>query len=227
MSLVTGRPLLGKRVFGGPKRAWIWNLEDDADELARIIQAACKHWDISELDIGGRLFVDTALDGQVLKFATSGTSEGLTFNRPLIQDLIEELRDRQVDYLHVDPFVSSHSADENNNMEIDAIAKEWARVAHVGNAAICLAHHTSKSGSGEVTALASRGAVALINACRITLTINRMSEEEAKRFGIEGEKRRRYFRTYDDKPNRAPPSDASDWYRLASVDLERRRRTRQ
>ena len=35
-----------------------------------------------------------------------------------------------------------------------------------------------------------------------------------------GEKRRRYFRTYDDKPNRALPSDVSDWYRLASVDLE-------
>ena len=219
LAMATGRDLLGKSVPGGPKRVWLWNLEDDVDELGRIIQAACKHWKIGPDDFGDRLLVDSALDGKILKLATSGTSDGLVFNRPLVDDLIAELTDYQIDYLHVDPFVSSHTADESSNMEIDAIAKEWARVAKVSGSAIGLAHHTSKSGATEVTALSARGAVALINACRSVLTINRMSDEEARAWGIEGERRRRYFRTYDDKNNRKPPSDQSDWYHMASVDL--------
>lgn len=219
LSMVTGRNLLGHAIHDGPKRVWLWNLEDDADELARIIQAACKHWGICRTDLGERLFVDSAFAGAVLKLATSTPAAGFVINRPLVEALTAELIDRRIDYLHVDPFVSSHAANESDNMEVDAIAKEWAKVAHDARAGIGLAHHVSKAGAAEVTALSARGAVALINACRSVLTINRMSEEEAKGFGLEAGERRRYFRAYDDKNNRAPPSDESDWYRLTSVDL--------
>jgi len=219
LRMVTGRPLLGQEVPGGPKRVWLWNLEDSREELARIIQAACKHWGLTQADLQGRLFVDSAVDGAALKLATSSPSSGLVINRPVVAALIDELIERRIDYLHVDPFVSSHGANESDNMEIDAIVKEWARVAHDANAAIGLAHHVSKAGAGEVTALSARGATALVNACRSVLTINRMSEDEAKGFGINDEGRRRYFRAYDDKNNRAPPSQHSDWYHLASVDL--------
>jgi hypothetical protein len=219
LSMVTGRPLLGHAVPDGPKRVWLWNLEDDGDELARIVQAACKHWRIGKDALEGRLFVDSALDGAVLKLATSTASDGLVINKPLVESLTAELIERGIDYLHVDPFVSSHAANESDNMEVDTIAKEWARVAHDARAAIGLAHHVSKAGAAEVTALSARGAVALINACRSVLTINRMSEIEASGFGVEEKERRRYFRAYDDKNNRAPPSDQSDWYRLVSVEL--------
>jgi hypothetical protein len=219
LAMATGRNLLGQEVPGGPKRVWLWNLEDDAEELSRIIQAACKHWSIGPEHIRDRLFVDSALEGAILKLAMSTAAEGLIINRPLVAGLTDEMLGRGIDYLHVDPFVSSHSANENDNGEIDAIAKEWALVAKNAKAGIGLAHHVSKAGAAEVTALSGRGAVALINACRSVLVINRMSEDEAKRYGIEDKKRRRYFRTYDDKNNRAPPSDASDWYTMASVSL--------
>jgi hypothetical protein len=219
LAMATGRNLLGQEVPGGPKRVWLWNLEDDGEELARIIQAACKHWSIGPEHIRDRLFVDSALEGAILKLATSTGSEGLVINRPLVAGLTDELLGRGIDYLHVDPFVSSHAANENDNMEIDTIAKEWALVSKNAKCGIGLAHHVSKAGAAEVTALSGRGAVALINACRSVLVLNRMSEDEAKRYGIEDEKRRRYFRTYDDKNNRAPPSDASDWFQMVSVTL--------
>lgn len=219
LAMATGRNLLGQSVPGGPKRVWLWNLEDDMDELARIIEAARKHWEISEADLGGRLFVDSALDGAILKLASSTVSDGLIINRPFVDALTDEMKARGIDYLHVDPFVSSHAANESDNMEIDAIAKEWAMVAKNAGAGIGLAHHVSKAGAAEVTALSGRGAVALINACRSVLTINRMGEQEAQRYGIEEERRRRFFRVYDDKNNRAPPSDASDWYTMLSVTL--------
>lgn len=219
LAMVTGRDLLGQAVPGGPKRVWLWNLEDDMDELGRIIQAACKHWRITEADIAGRLFVDSALDGAPLKLATSTPAAGLMINRPLVEALTDEMIARQIDYLHVDPFVSSHAAQESDNMEIDTIAKEWATVAKRTNAAIGLAHHVSKAGAAEATALSARGAVSLINACRSVLVLNRMNEQEATKYGIEEEKRRRFFRTYDDKNNRAPPSDASDWFQMLSISL--------
>jgi hypothetical protein len=220
LAMVTGRDMLGQRVVGGPKKVWLWNLEDDGDELARIIQAACKHWNIAPSDIDGRLFVDSALDGAILKLAHSGTASGLVINRPLVEALTAELIARGIDYLHVDPFVSSHAVDESDNMEIDAVAKEWAMVAKKASCGIGLAHHVSKAGAVEATALSARGAVALINACRSVLVLNRMNEQEASRYGIEEEKRRRFFRVYDDKNNRAPPSDKSDWFQMFSVSLD-------
>jgi hypothetical protein len=219
LAMVTGRDLLGHAIPGGPKRVWLWNLEDDREELSRIIQAACKHWNIKPADVDGRLFVDSALDGAILKLAHSTNADGLVINRPLVDALTAEMMAREIDYLHIDPFVSSHSANESDNMEIDAIAKEWALVAKNANAGVGLAHHVSKAGAMEATALSARGAVALINACRSVLVLNRMNEEEAKRYGIEDERRRRFFRVYDDKNNRAPPSDQSDWYQMWSVNL--------
>lgn len=136
LAMATGRNLLGQEVPGGPKRVWLWNLEDDAEELSRIIQAACKHWGITAADIGGRLFVDSALDGAILKLAASTAAQGFMINRPLVDALTDEMKGRGIDYLHVDPFVSSHAANESDNMEVDAIARNgrWsARTPMLGS----------------------------------------------------------------------------------------------
>jgi hypothetical protein len=218
LSLATGRGLLGKTVWGGPKRVWIWNLEDPEEDLSRLVQAAAMHWVIREADIAGTLFVDSAMDGAELKMAVEDR-EGFRIIEPLMEALTAELIARKIDVLIVDPFVSSHSVNENDNGAIDAIAKKWARVATLAKCCIILSHHSKKMNGVEATSEASRGASALVNAARSAMVLNRMSEEEATRYGVEGEKRRRYFRAYDDKNNRAPPSDVSDWYHLASVDL--------
>jgi len=218
LALVTGRSLLGKTVWDGPKRVWLWNLEDSGDELARLIEAARLHWRIDAADIGDRLFVDSGLDGAGLCVATEDR-DGFRIIEPVFEELVAELIARQIDVLVVDPVVSSHTVSENNNGAIDAMAKKWARVGVAANCAIVLVHHTKKLNGVEVTAEAARGAVALVNAARSVTALNRMGPDEAAQWGIEGDDRRRYFRTYDDKNNRAPPASASDWHYLASVDL--------
>jgi hypothetical protein len=218
LALATGRDLLGKQVWEGPKRVWLWNLEDSGEEMARLIEAARLHWRLGQGDLDGRLFVDSALDGAELKLAVEDR-DGFRIMRPLVDALVAELLERKIDVLIVDPFVSSHSASENDNGAIDAIAKEWARVGVRANCSIVLAHHTRKLGGGEANAEGARGAIALVGAARSVIALNKMSEEEANGYGIEGEERRRYFRAYDDKNNRTPPADQSDWYQLASVHL--------
>lgn len=217
LAMATGRRLLGKDTWGGPKRVWLWNLEDDLDELSRSIQAAALHYGVGPEDIEDRLFVDSGMEGAGLCTANDGP-DGFQLLEPVYAALTAELIRRGIDVLVVDPFVSSHKAEENHNSKIDAIAKAWARVAKAANCCILLVHHTSKAGAGEVTALSSRGAGALVNAARTTLVINRMSPEEAERLGISDEERRRCISVGDDKHNRAP-AEKADWYRLASVEL--------
>ena len=218
MALATGRNLLGPKVWSGPKRVWLWNLEDSGEEMARGVQAGAIHWGIKPDDLGDRLYVDSGMDGAELRTAIE-TAKGTWINAPVVGALLTQLRDEQIDVLIVDPFVSSHSVNENDNRAIDMVAKQWARLASQAGCAIVLVHHARKLAGGEVSAETARGASALIAAARSVPTLNRISDEEAAKFGIEGEERRRFFRVYDDKNNRAPPSDKSDWYRLHSVSL--------
>lgn len=218
LALATGRNLLGYEVWEGPKRVWLWNLEDSGDELARGFIAAALHWNIGEADIAGRLFVDSGLDGAELKIAVSNR-DGVLIAEPIVASLVTEIRARQIDVLIIDPFVSSHAVNENDNGAIDAVIKKWARIAAETNCSIILVHHSRKNNGAETDAESARGASSMVAAARSVSTLNRMSAPEAEKWGIEGEARRRYFRVYDDKNNRAPPADQSDWFELISVSL--------
>ncbi|MCC7393285.1 MAG: AAA family ATPase [Sphingomonadaceae bacterium] len=215
LSLASGRELLGKTVWGGPKRVWLWNLEDDRDELARQFTACLLHHNIEEWEYGDRLFVNDA--GSSLCTATKGR-DGLVINEPVNAALVSEIRARRIDVLIVDPFVSSHRGEENDNGQMDAIAKRWASIARDTGCSIILVHHSRKLGGQQVDAEAARGASALGNAARSVLVLNRMDNSEASRLGIGNDDRRRYFRVSNDKTNRAP-AEAANWFHLASVKL--------
>jgi len=217
LAMVTGIEIHNRKVWLGAKRVWIWNLEDPLDELNRSIGAAMLHFGITETDIEGRLFVDTAMDGQKLCTATMLHGE-VNVIAPVYDAIVAAIRERNIDGLIIDPFVSSHKADENSNTAIDAITKEWVRVAAATGCCIVLVHHTSKAGSGEVTAMSGRGAVAMINACRSVLVFNRMDKADASKLGIEEDEMWRYFCVHDDKHNRAP-AEKAEWFRLESVGL--------
>ena len=125
---------------------------------------------------------------------------------------------RDIDILVVDPFVSCHELPENDNTSQDMIVKEWGRVAELGGCAVHLVDHTRKAPAGvEVTTDSSRGGKAKTDAARIVRVVNRMSEAES--IAAEVEHPWRYFRTFNDKANLAPPVDRSDWFYLESVNL--------
>ena len=216
LSQTSGKELLGTT----PKdqlRVWLWNLEDPQEETQRKIQAAAKHYRLKAEDIGNRLFVDSGRD-RPLVVATMNR-DGPAIVRPVVDALVAEIIDKQIDVLIVDPFVSCHELPENDNTAQDMVIKEWGRIAERGNCAVHLVDHTRKMGSLEieVTAESSRGAKAKTDAARVVRVVNRMSQGEAEKAGVENH--RLYFRTYNDKANLAPPADKSDWFVLRSVDL--------
>lgn len=219
--MATGREMLGHRVWNGPHRVWLWNLEDDMEEVEKTVHAFLKHWELTELDLAGRLFINGAdsVGSAGLKLAVEDTFGSFKIQRPVAEALIEALQAEKIDYLDVDPFVSSHAVDENSNQAIDAVAKEWLRIAHEANCAIGLAHHLRKATQGDFTANDARGAGAMINAARSCLVLQRMTPEEALKMQIPACDRKRFFKVYDDKNNKAPPAAKAEWYEFVSVGL--------
>lgn len=219
--MASGKDLLGHRVWNGPHRVWLWNLEDDMEEVEKTVHAFLKLWNITPDDLGGRLFIDGAdsVGSAGLKLAVEDNFGGFKLQRPVAEAVIEELKRLEIDYLDIDPFVSSHAVDENSNQAIDAVTKEWLRIAHETDSAICLAHHLRKTTAAEFTAADARGAGAAINAARSCLVLQRMSKEVAQEFRIEECDRKRYFSVYDDKNNKAPPALKAEWYEFVGVGL--------
>ncbi len=218
--LATGREFFGHRVWNGPHRVWLWNLEDEMEEVEKAVHGFMKHFGLSVADLGDRLFLD-GIDSPSSRFMKLGTGDrgGCTINRPISAALIEEIRGRGIDYLDIDPFVSSHSVDENDNGAIDAVSKEWVRIAHEANCAVSLAHHVRKPNGQEASAFDARGAVAMINAARSVLVLQKMTRDAAQDMAIPECDRKRYVSIHDDKNNKAPPALSAEWYEFISVGL--------
>lgn len=216
LAIVSGRDLLGV-LPARRMRVWLWNLEDPQEETVRKVQAAAKNYRLSADDVGGRLFVNSGRDHSLV--IAREHRNGTVILRPVVDNLVQQIKEHAIDVLVVDPFVSCHEVFENDNSAIDMVAKEWSRVAELGSCAIHLVHHTRKAPAGtEVTAESSRGAKALTDAGRVARALNQMTEEEGTKAGVENH--RLYFRAFNDKANLAPPVAASDWFKLASVFLD-------
>lgn len=216
LAIATGRNLLGSRVYGGPKRVWLWNLEDPKDELQRRVTGAIIHYKLTSVDLDARLYLDSGRD-QELCVARQSRS-GFEIIEPIVSELICELKRRQIDVLIVDPFVSSHQVPENDNGAIDAVAKTWAKIAHDANCSIVLVHHLRKLGGESANAEAARGASALVAAARSVRVINRMSKSEAENAGLESANG--FFKIFDDKNNLSPAeSENANWFRIRSTTL--------
>ena len=196
--------------------AWIWNGEDPIDELHRRVAATLKHYDVRREDCRGKLFINSGRDSQVV--VAEMIRGEIKVQRPLVEAVKATIIANQIDVMIVDPFVSSHRVNENDNAAIDVVAREWARIADATGCAIDLVHHARKVGDVEVTVEAARGASAMISAARSARALNQMTAEEAKKAGVEN--RRTYFRVTTGKANMSPAPESSQWFEMKSVDLE-------
>ena len=199
-----------------PLRVWYINFDDKRDEIERRIVATCKHFGLKEKDLGGRLF----FEGRETKLVIAEqVGKGAKILKPIREALITALKTHQIDVLILDPFVSTHHVEENNNPAIDLVVKTFGDIAEDANCAIELVHHTRKTGGAEITAEDARGGSAISAAARAVRVLNRMTKEEAKKVGIIEEYHRLYFRVERDKANFTPPGKAV-WHKLESVFLD-------
>lgn len=216
LAMVCGRGLLGVKP-PNRMRAWLFNAEDPRDELDRRIMAACLHYKLKPDDLDG-LYMDTGRE-QELVVAIEDKRTGVRYMVPVIEAVIANIKRHAIDVMIVDPFVSTHGVNENDNGAIDKVAKLWAHIADETNCAIDIVHHLRKVADREATVEDARGAVALIGAARSVRVLNRMSPEQAAQAGISENDRTSYFNVHQGKANLTRMSNAQDWRKLESVPL--------
>lgn len=217
MAMAANKNLYGSEIHEGPLTVWLYNLEDPAEETERRLHATAKWFHIKPEHVEGRLYVDSGRDQRCV-IATE-TAMGARIAQPVYEQIKQQILDRNIDVLIIDPFVSSHEVSENDNRAIDAVVKAWGRLADECNCSVNLVHHVRKGNGQESTADSARGAKSLVDAARSVIVYNRMSPDEAAMAGVPEDQRGFYFRTQNDKANLAPPEKAA-WYRMNNVDLD-------
>jgi len=214
VAMASGRDLLGDTVPSKLK-VWVYNLEDERVEMQRRIIAAMQAHDVAFAEIKDRLFYDTGRERPLCTAIT--ISNQVQIIQPVIEELAEEIMRREIDVMIIDPFVSSHQVNENDNGAIDQVAKEWVALADRCNCAIELVHHTRKAYGQEVTSESGRGATALLAAARSARVLNKMSPKMREDAGLPDD-HSSYFSIDRDKANLAPEG-AREWRRITPFTL--------
>lgn len=216
LAMVSGRALTGTKPPARLK-TWIFNAEDPRDEMERRIMAAAIHYKLKPDDLSG-LFLDSGRE-QELVVAREDRKTGVTINEPVVEAVVANILRHGIDVMIVDPFVSTHRVNENDNGAIDRVAKLWAQIADQTNCAIDVVHHLKKLSDREATVEDARGAVALIGAARSVRVLNRMTDDQAAKAGISEADRFSYFWIHHGKANLTRMDNAQHWRKLESVPL--------
>jgi hypothetical protein len=219
VAIVTGRPITDQEVHEQTK-VWIYNNEDDADELKRRLAAVLQHWDIPLDEVRGRLALNSGADRPLL--VAKVDRAGTVIRMPDVDACIEHIRAHGIGAFIVDPFVETHEVTENSNEQIKAVAVMFREIARAGNCAVMLVHHTAKPPQGSSDGHAgnlntSRGASALAGVARIVQTLFSMSVRDAEQHGVDDDERHLFVRLDDAKANLGLISGRARWFRRVGV----------
>jgi hypothetical protein len=219
VSVATGRDLLGL----GPVHkcnALVINNEDDKDELQRRIAAVLVQFEIDPVELEGTLFTISGYM-QPLRFAFH--LENTVTRGPALDHIESLIQEREIGALFVDPFISMHTAPENDNNAMDQVVSICKILAGKLGIAINIAHHTRKIGGDSEAhagdAESGRGASAIKDAARAAVTIARMGCSTAQKLGFSDEERGNYIRMDVGKMNFAAHDSKANWYKIEAVSI--------
>lgn len=214
LAITANRPdIVGEHLFDRVPVLYVC-FEDSKKELDRRILAAMKHHKVNNAEIAGYLWVKTI---KRLKFVTKEDFK-LTIG-PLYDMLKAAVLRRSIGLLILDPFIKTHSVDENSNTEMDMVAELIGDLTQDCNTAVDIPQHVHKGGFQPGDAEAGRGASATKDAGRLGYTLCAMDpSSEAAKFSIDPGEARAYFRIDSAKVNIATP-EAAKWFKLVGVEL--------
>ncbi|MDP2619872.1 MAG: bifunctional DNA primase/polymerase [Hyphomicrobiales bacterium] len=220
VSVATGRDLLDMTVYE-PGHAIVVNNEDDEEEMLRRLAAVLQRFKVAWGEIEGRLTIYSGASSQ--RFLVARRVKGGQLRvAPDVEMLTRYCLEHRAAAVFVDPLVETHEADENDNVDINLVARLYRDIAMNGDTALMLVHHSRKppqaASSGHAgNADSSRGASALPNASRITATLYGMDQADAKIYGVPEDKRFRFMRLDDGKLNFSLSDGKPSWFEKESV----------
>ncbi|MBO6657822.1 MAG: AAA family ATPase [Pseudomonadales bacterium] len=206
LSVASGIPLLGKKVLKS-SNVLMLNNEDDEDEQKR------RYWAISS----HHAIIPTQ------KIYYFKRNFQLMEGNELSEDgraLINEIRQRDIGLLIIDPLLSVNTGDENSNQAAGILLNALGEIARGGNCSILLIHHTRKFRTDESAAgnaATARGASAFVDRSRICLTLSTMNPGEATSRGIDKADADRYIQLRNAKSNYSKRANSSTWLMMRSI----------
>lgn len=217
LAIATGRSLLGTEVKE-QANVWLVNLEDPRVEIEMRVLAAMQEYGISPEEVAGRLFIDGEDTFDVL-LAVEGR-DGIQTNDPMLAAMTGKISDNNIGVVVFDPFVSLHHVNENSNSGIQAVVAMVRKLARDTNCSVKLLHHIRKGNGEDATIDSVRGAGALIGAARAARVINRITEDDAVRMGVDPASAKGIFRVDDGKANLAPPAEKAVYRQMKGVQID-------
>lgn len=200
-------------------KVWLFNGEDSKDSLHRRIHSFCEKNELNPKDLEGQFYINSGLEN-CLKCAWSESGSKLVENETEIQSIIDQLKEKKIDAVICDPFISFHNVNENDNNAIDVVVKLFAKIAVEANCAVLLVHHSGKMKGEAVGFEGARGASSFIGAVRAAWTLNNLSKDEGDKLGIPTEERNSYVTITEVKANFAAKSSKKRFFKLESAFFE-------
>jgi len=225
VALATGRDdIVGMPVIGR-HRVFLWNQEDELDELKRRLAAVMRAFNVT--------FDDLTIDGSPALLIGSGADNALMMARrgssaivaaPAALELIQTFLDSDISVAMFDPFVELHPAEENSNVEISQVGRIFRKIAVEARCAVLIVHHTRKPATSDSTSHAgnmdsARGAGSLVGVTRMGGTLYTIDDKTAEQYGVDEDDRHRYVRFDDGKNNMALPNAEPIFYRREGVNI--------
>ena len=212
---------IGRALLEEPVReqcnVWIINGEDPFEEMQRRIAAVLIHYNIKPEEIAGRLFVDAGRD-LMIQFAKQ-TRDGILTDEDMLAYMVERIKQSEIGLVIIDPWVGFNDINENDNVAMNAAVAAARWVADQTGAAVVLTHHIRKTNGEDATIDSVRGAGSLIGAARAARVINKVSQEDALKLGVNEQESLGIFRVDDGKANLAPPAAKAVYRRMHGVEL--------
>ncbi len=212
--MVAARADLGWWQARQRRNVLVLNAEDNIDEQRRRLLGACNVMGVDPRLLEGRLFT---MDRESLVLVHRDPEDGKVKPSPLYDRLAALIREHEIGLVVIDPLVEAHiGMDENSNADMKELVVTLRRLARLREIPLLVVHHSRKGASGGDQD-GARGGSALVNACRVVVTLDRMSDDEHKRINPALPKER-YIRVTGAKANYAGRI-GDRWLELLSVEL--------
>lgn len=199
-----------------PGKVWIYNNEDDLQELTLRILAASQAMGIDWDTVKKNVFINSG-DDRVIMVAKEDPKSGEVMILPDVKAAIDIINREKIILFAVDPLVETHAVNENSNEGMSQVARAFRKIAQDGNCAVSLVHHSRKVSSGDQTshvgnADTSRGAGSVVGVARVAHTLYQMTRKDADYYGIPPDDRYLYVRMDDAKANLSLVTAKAKWF---------------
>ena len=197
-----------------PFKTIVYNLEDSRHEMEARLYATCAVYDIDPAEAERHILL---WPGREMRFRLMNRDH--TFAMADIQEVARLMRDESFDVIVLDPLVSLHHEEENDNTAMGDVMEAFNGLCRLAMAAGLALHHTPKGNRAAGSSDAVRGAGNIVNSVRIASTIFAADEADAALYGFGEGYKARYVRIDDAKQNASEMSTKPFWLEKQSFPL--------